>query len=146
MNHTTNYQLSQWVKSDQVLMEDFNADNAKLDAALTAQAGTLAAHTEALSKLGNCQLYTTTYVGTGESGANSPNTLTFPQKPALVVVGYDIYFLLHIFPHDFVINWNHHYYEFKWSGNTISWYSDNPEYQLNEEGKTYCVLAFWAKD
>lgn len=33
-NHTTNYQLNQWVKSDQVKMEDFNADNAKIDAAL----------------------------------------------------------------------------------------------------------------
>ena len=33
-NQTANYALSQWVKSDQVRMEDFNADNAKLDAAL----------------------------------------------------------------------------------------------------------------
>ena len=36
MNHTPNYQLSQWAKSDQVKMEDFNADNAKLDAAIKA--------------------------------------------------------------------------------------------------------------
>ncbi len=35
-NQTANYALSQWVKSDQVRMEDFNADNAKLDAALKA--------------------------------------------------------------------------------------------------------------
>ena len=35
-NHTTNYGLSQWVKSDQVRMEDFNADNAKIDAAIKA--------------------------------------------------------------------------------------------------------------
>ena len=34
MNHTPNYQLSQWVKSDQVKMEGFNADNAKLAAVL----------------------------------------------------------------------------------------------------------------
>ena len=33
-NHTTNYSLNQWVKSDQVRMQDFNADNAKIDAAL----------------------------------------------------------------------------------------------------------------
>ena len=33
-NKTQNYQLNQWVKSDQVRMEDFNADNAKIDAAL----------------------------------------------------------------------------------------------------------------
>ena len=35
-NQTANYALNQWVKSDQVRMEDFNADNAKLDAALKA--------------------------------------------------------------------------------------------------------------
>ncbi|MCI9169849.1 MAG: hypothetical protein HFF42_02745 [Lawsonibacter sp.] len=35
-NQTAHYALSQWVKSDQVRMEDFNADNAKLDAALKA--------------------------------------------------------------------------------------------------------------
>lgn len=33
-NQTSNYSLSQWVKSDQVRMEDFNADNAKIDVAL----------------------------------------------------------------------------------------------------------------
>ena len=33
-NQTTNYQLNQWEPIDQVLRTDFNADNAKLDAAL----------------------------------------------------------------------------------------------------------------
>ena len=33
-NHTTNYELSQWLSTDQVLRTDFNADNAKIDAAL----------------------------------------------------------------------------------------------------------------
>ena len=37
-NQTTNYNLSQWSKSDQVKMEDFNADNAKIDAAIKAVA------------------------------------------------------------------------------------------------------------
>lgn len=32
-SYTTNYKLNQWVRSDRVLMEDFNADNAKIDAA-----------------------------------------------------------------------------------------------------------------
>ena len=41
-NQTTNYQLNQWVKSDRVLMEDFNADNAKIDAALASKASTSA--------------------------------------------------------------------------------------------------------
>ena len=34
MNKTQNYKLNQWEKSDRVLMEDFNADNAKIDAAI----------------------------------------------------------------------------------------------------------------
>ncbi len=33
-NRTDNYALSQWERSDRILMEDFNADNAKIDAAL----------------------------------------------------------------------------------------------------------------
>ena len=36
MNATTNYQLSQWEAEDRVLRTDFNADNAKIDAALKA--------------------------------------------------------------------------------------------------------------
>ena len=45
MNQTTNYQLSQWEPTDRILMSDFNADNAKIDAALKTQA-------EAISALG----------------------------------------------------------------------------------------------
>ena len=37
MTKTTNYQLSQWAKSDRIMMEDFNADNQKIDAALAAK-------------------------------------------------------------------------------------------------------------
>ena len=39
-NHTTNYELSQWLSTDQVLRTDFNADNAKIDAALAGKAET----------------------------------------------------------------------------------------------------------
>ena len=35
-NQTANYDLNQWLSTDQVLRTDFNADNAKLDAALGA--------------------------------------------------------------------------------------------------------------
>ena len=38
MTKTTNYQLNQWAKSDRIMMDDFNADNAKIDAALKAVA------------------------------------------------------------------------------------------------------------
>lgn len=33
-NQTANYQLNQWTPEDQVLREEFNADNAKIDAAI----------------------------------------------------------------------------------------------------------------
>ena len=36
MQHTQNYQLSRWAKDDRIMMEDFNADNEKIDAALKA--------------------------------------------------------------------------------------------------------------
>ena len=35
-NHTANYELCQWEPTDQVQRTDFNADNAKIDAALSA--------------------------------------------------------------------------------------------------------------
>lgn len=72
-NHTTNYNLCQWVPSDKVLRVDFNEDNAKLDTAL----GTLTKRTDALEKetsslkgtsftLDNPQLVVGSYIGNGE--------------------------------------------------------------------------------
>ena len=43
MKQTPNYQLSQWEKMDRLLMEDFNRDNAKLDAALAEVSASAAA-------------------------------------------------------------------------------------------------------
>ena len=41
LNQTANYQLCQWDPTDRILMENFNSDNSKIDAALKAQADTL---------------------------------------------------------------------------------------------------------
>lgn len=41
MNKTEKYQLNQWEKTDRIQMEDFNHDNAKIEAALTEQAAVL---------------------------------------------------------------------------------------------------------
>ena len=49
-NQTPNYQLNQWAKSDQVKMEDFNADNAKIDGLLKAGADARAALSAALGQ------------------------------------------------------------------------------------------------
>lgn len=72
-NHTQNFNLNQWTLSDDVRMEDFNSDNTKLETALS----------------GMMQCATGSYTGTGEYGAEHPNTLTFDFTPMLVIVTAD---------------------------------------------------------
>ena len=67
MKKTAQFGLNQWEMSDRIQMDDFNADNAAIEAALAAR---------------NCQFYTSTYNGTGEADA----TFTFPGKPILIVI------------------------------------------------------------
>lgn len=43
-NSTANYKLNQWVGSDKPKMQDFNADNAKIDAAIHAHASDESLH------------------------------------------------------------------------------------------------------
>ena len=38
MNKTANFQLTQWEKTDRIMMEDFNRDNAAIDTALKGNA------------------------------------------------------------------------------------------------------------
>ena len=47
MNQTNNYQLCQWDGEDRILRTDFNADNAKIDAAIADNAAAIAAEAEA---------------------------------------------------------------------------------------------------
>lgn len=49
MNQTEHYQLNRWEKSDRIMMDDFNADNAKIDAALAAHSAALAANAAAMA-------------------------------------------------------------------------------------------------
>ena len=86
MNQTQNYQLSQWESTDRILMSDFNSDNAKIDAALKANADSIAAVEEELAVRGNCRIVFGSYTGTGTNGSGSPTTLTFDQMPILVLV------------------------------------------------------------
>ena len=72
MTKTTNYQLNQWAKSDRVMMDDFNADNAKIDAALKANADTAAAASAAVALCGNCKIEISTYTGTENTAAQTP--------------------------------------------------------------------------
>ena len=89
-NHTTNYDLNQWEGTDKVLRTEFNADNAKIDAALKANADAVdSLETQLVSGLagkGNCQLWTTSYVGDDQVTYNSNNRITFPKLPVLVII------------------------------------------------------------
>ena len=99
MTKTTNYQLNQWAKSDRVMMDDFNADNAKIDAALKANADAIgekatAAALAALAKnLGvvghNARVMWGSYTGTGTYGVSNPNSLEFGFCPVLVAITCD---------------------------------------------------------
>ncbi len=52
-NHTPNYQLSQWEPSDQFRRTDFNEDNAKIDAALSALTGRVSSAESSLAGKAN---------------------------------------------------------------------------------------------
>ena len=149
-NHTPNYFLSQWERSDQVRMEDFNADNAKLDGALTAlaaadsaEAGARAALAAQVARCGNCQIYVIPYTGVGQE---QPQSITFPDRPTLV-------FLMHG-SHAFApcaygtgLSRTVGYspdtsFSVSWSENTLSWAG----YAMNTKNVGYQAIALCAKD
>ena len=101
-NQTPNYGLSQWKRTDQVRMEDFNADNAKIDAAIQAVDRrvegkadvsavdrlnqTVSQQVGALAGKGNCHISTISYVGNGRLEQNAPCSISFPKQPKLDLV------------------------------------------------------------
>src|SRR5699024_2355894 len=73
---TEHYELNQWLATDQVLRTDFNADNAKIDAALAGLAETDTALWAAVQKCGNCKIVRVPFTGNGFVQVN----ISFPQK------------------------------------------------------------------
>lgn len=95
MNKTANFQLTQWEKTDRIMMEDFNRDNAAIDAALKSNADKAAALQTALAGAGNCSIETQSYTGNGKYGQNNPNSITFSKKPkAVLIFGNRFFWLL----------------------------------------------------
>ena len=167
-NQTPNYALSQWERTDRVLMEDFNADNAKLDAALAGLAGqvagkaaqsaldalsqTVAGHTAALRRKGNCRIDTQSYVGTGECGAEHPTSITFSARPMFFLVYGPSVFIFGQGSNNSTISFYNGGYSYRsaslpttWTGSTVSFYYDNVLPQANGE-TTYFVVALYAED
>ena len=143
-NHTEHYELSQWEPDDKVLHTDFNADNAAIDAALAALDGTvskhtttLSSHTTSIAKLGNCQVYTTTYVGNGERS----RSYSFPGYPVYVYIRETSYTTGRNFMRG--LNNNDAYtYSAQWSSRGLSLSgTGNQLYYFNSNAVEYYVFA-----
>ena len=92
-NYTKNYGLCQWEATDQVLREEFNQDNAKVEETLEAQANILTKLSEknlaletAISNVGNCRIKVHTRTGTGKYDYLNPCSYTFSESPILVLL------------------------------------------------------------
>ena len=145
MEQTSIYNLNQWVEDDRIQREDFNADNAKIEAALT--------------NAGNCRIAVGSYVGTGKYGASNPNTLTFDFEPQFLFLdtgttwastvnsrSVPMHFILYrnatSFPTALISGQN----TLSWNGNSVSWYygtshADGATAQHNAASKTYHYIA-----
>lgn len=99
-NYTPNYGLHQWEPGDDFLRTDFNADFAKLDAALQAKADkpalaqkadqTALEDVQAIAE-GRCRVVTGSYVGDGTNSkainlGGRPKALIFPNESVSVTV------------------------------------------------------------
>ena len=149
MEYTSNYQLPTWVETDRIQMDDFNDMTDKIDAALGEQSETLAEHTAAIAELGNCAVYTSSYTGTGTYGEGNPNTLTFPDKPVLVLVVGGSSLGVSTYGSGGLINLrsgNSFYCDATWSadGKTLSWYGSNDLPQMNSRNENYRVVSIIA--
>ena len=148
MNHTQNYQLSQWEKSDKVLMDDFNADNAKIDEALASHEATLASLTEAVPKLGNCAVYTGVYTGKGDGAV----VRTFPGKPMFLVVqeGTNPLIILASRGMDttFLTDGQHYdQYQITWGDKSVSWsFSGSINRSFNCPDRPYYYMVLVSND
>ena len=164
-NYTEHYRLNEWEAEDAVRRVDFNADNAKIDAAIkvvdqrvdgkadasvvdglsqtvAGHAGTLSSHSGAIARLGNCQVYNGSY--TGDGGA--AKSLSFPGYPVFVLIqdaGYGSQFLLRGAERP-VGDYNHMSMSATWTPRGVSWTYPNADSSgapFNRSGAVYTVLA-----
>ena len=136
-NYTEHLGLTLWEANDPVLRTEFNAHNQKLDTVLGAMP----------------RIAVGSYVGTGDSGAATPNTLTFDFNPQLIIIAKDIDSSIDL--GTIMIRGQSHNPGFgyvgsssnclaltlSWTDNSVSWYTGNAGDQLNNKGVTYCYFA-----
>ena len=143
MTQTPNFHLNQWSPEDYVRRTDFNADNAKIDAALAAA--------------GNCRIVTGSYTGTGKYGYTNKNSLTLPFSPVLLLIsgGSNGFAVIPMGGENGAAYFGTTKATWKVTrdGNTISWHmsdgnhsdgstwSDSAEGQMNTSNTTYYYTA-----
>ena len=74
-NHTTNYNLPQWVKTDAFKMEDFNDAFSKIDTRMKSNA-------DAAANAGDCTVLTGSWAGNG----SNTRTISLPWAPKCVII------------------------------------------------------------
>ena len=176
MNRTANYNLCQFEAGDQVQRTDFNEDNAKIDAAIAAEAdarqsgdSSLSSRISSLSstvsgkasqsslntlknqvaKLGNCRIEALTYTGTGRHGTANPTQVTFSARPAFFIIHGLAQFIIGPSPVNKLITTLYNgpvYCDCSWSGNRLSFWGTDADTQLNHNGTVYTVIALYAQD
>ena len=138
-NQTENLKLSQWLATDPVLRADFNSDNQKIDAAMRYMP----------------RLVAGSYTGNGQSGTETPRSLSFTFTPMLVVITADSasgvtpgsVFINGQERSDGIGNHDNPAYGLElhltWGKQYVSWYSDSGESdkQLNADGQIYRYFA-----
>lgn len=125
MKKTAQFGLNQWEMSDRIQMQDFNRDNAAIEAALARR---------------NCQFYTASYTGDGEA----TKSWTFPAKPVLVVI---IGQVITVLIRDFSIGITQfgsstHQLQATWEENSVTWVNTNNSGIISANGKAnYGIFA-----
>ena len=147
-NQTANLKLNQWLATDAVLRSDFNADNQKIDTALSNVP----------------RMVFGTYRGTGTAGESNPRTLNFTFTPFMVVIVADsgagipggTVFINGQERSNGVGNYTDHVLDraltVTWGEKSVSWYCTasenthyNPNRQLNIDGQLYHYFAIGLK-
>ena len=102
--------------------------------------------TQTVAQKGNCQIEIQTYVGSGLSDHTYPNSATFSAPPAVFYVagGTTVGYWVRGEDSLWVRPGNGAYSCYlTWSDDekTYSWWSSDPEFQMNKSGVTYTIVA-----
>ena len=128
---------------------DGKADKSVVDgkadkSALDSLKATVNQHASSIAKLGNALLYTSAYTGSNSSvGTPAPTVLTFPHKPILVIISESTNRLI-------LVQGSNSWCEspfagvsvsVTWSGNSVQWTCGNSSALMNDNNRTYSVVA-----